>query len=252
MLGQQLRDHFAVVGGLELAAFGLKFRAQRAVLTRLPLWATAISPTRESAGERLGIAEDAGTGGGVAGMADGADALQVFDGLFMEDLGDQTHVLCGYADVRPSETAMPALSWPRCWRANRPKKVMRATSSPGAKMPKTPHSSLGLSCSHSLSSGVTGEAATGLRVGSSFHQVGVMDVHGTVAPSHRATTGQCGEIVSAEASLSACCSVGPRARTVRSCGQNRVRSASGASAGHSQWKTFSLTRSELLWLPGDL
>jgi hypothetical protein len=32
--------------------------------------------------------------------------------------------------------------------------------------------------------------------------VGVMDGHGTVAPSHRATTGQCGEIVSPEKCLS--------------------------------------------------
>ena len=34
---------------------------------------------------------------------------------------------------------MPADSWPRCCRAKRPKYVSRATSRPGAWMPKTPH-----------------------------------------------------------------------------------------------------------------
>src|SRR3954464_14761062 len=43
----------------------------------------------------------------------------------------------------PSETAMPADSWPRCCWANRPKYVRRATSSPGAQTPNSPHSSLG-------------------------------------------------------------------------------------------------------------
>ena len=38
-----------------------------------------------------------------------------------------------------SETAIPADSWPRCWSACRPKYVSRATSRPGARMPKTPH-----------------------------------------------------------------------------------------------------------------
>ena len=39
----------------------------------------------------------------------------------------------------PSVVAMPADSCPRCCSACRPKKVRRATSSPGAKTPKTPH-----------------------------------------------------------------------------------------------------------------
>src|SRR5688572_31316178 len=45
---------------------------------------------------------------------------------------------------RPSEAAMPALSWPRCCRAYRPRYVMLAASG-WPKMPKTPHSSLNLS-----------------------------------------------------------------------------------------------------------
>src|ERR687895_1275168 len=45
----------------------------------------------------------------------------------------------------PSETAMPADSWPRCCWAKSPKYVRRATSSPGAHTPNKPHSSLGLS-----------------------------------------------------------------------------------------------------------
>src|SRR5437764_8068939 len=39
--------------------------------------------------------------------------------------------------------AIPADSWPRCCRANSAKYATRATSCPGAKMPKTPHSSRG-------------------------------------------------------------------------------------------------------------
>src|SRR2546423_7719982 len=40
----------------------------------------------------------------------------------------------------PSETAIPADCWPRCWSANRPKYVRLATSMPClAQMPKTPH-----------------------------------------------------------------------------------------------------------------
>src|SRR3954453_11007620 len=38
---------------------------------------------------------------------------------------------------------MPADSWPRCWRAYRPKYVSFATSSPGAQTPKTPQASCG-------------------------------------------------------------------------------------------------------------
>src|SRR3954452_5348601 len=43
----------------------------------------------------------------------------------------------------PSQVAIPADSWPRCWRAYRPKYASRATSCPGAYTPKTPHSSRG-------------------------------------------------------------------------------------------------------------
>ncbi len=43
----------------------------------------------------------------------------------------------------PSPTAMPADSWPRCCWANNPKYERRATSSPGAQTPKSPHSSFG-------------------------------------------------------------------------------------------------------------
>src|SRR5947208_6821875 len=43
----------------------------------------------------------------------------------------------------PSETAIPADSCPRCCWAKRPKYVSRATSSPGAHTPKSPHSSFG-------------------------------------------------------------------------------------------------------------
>src|SRR5688572_19161195 len=38
-----------------------------------------------------------------------------------------------------SDTAMPADSWPRCWRAKSAKYVSRATSRSGEWMPKTPH-----------------------------------------------------------------------------------------------------------------
>src|ERR1700733_1209464 len=45
---------------------------------------------------------------------------------------------------RPSgAVAIPADSWPRCWSANSAKYATLATSCPGAKMPKTPHSSRG-------------------------------------------------------------------------------------------------------------
>src|SRR6185436_130452 len=50
--------------------------------------------------------------------------------------------------VCPSATAIPAASCPRCCRAYKPKNVMRATSSFGAKIPITPHSSCGLSSSN--------------------------------------------------------------------------------------------------------
>src|SRR5947208_11229843 len=59
--------------------------------------------------------------------------------------------------LAPSDTAMPADSWPRCWRANSPKNVSRATSSPGAHTPKSPHASFGPSSS---SPGSNSSAAT--------------------------------------------------------------------------------------------
>src|SRR3989344_3282405 len=39
----------------------------------------------------------------------------------------------------PSEVAMPELSCPRCWSANKPKNVIRDTSNPRPKTPNTPH-----------------------------------------------------------------------------------------------------------------
>src|SRR3954469_23178222 len=47
----------------------------------------------------------------------------------------------------PWAAAIPADSWPRCWRAYSAKYVSRATSAPGAWIPKTPHSSRGPSLS---------------------------------------------------------------------------------------------------------
>ncbi len=41
----------------------------------------------------------------------------------------------------PLVVAMPLLSWPRCWRANKAKKVSLATSSLGAYTPKMPQDS---------------------------------------------------------------------------------------------------------------
>src|ERR1700704_2003846 len=41
--------------------------------------------------------------------------------------------------VSPSLTAIPADSWPRCWRAKRPRYARWATGCPGAYTPKTPH-----------------------------------------------------------------------------------------------------------------
>src|SRR5215211_7807772 len=45
----------------------------------------------------------------------------------------------------PSAVQMPALSWPRCCRANNEKKASRATSSCAEYSAVTPHSSRGLS-----------------------------------------------------------------------------------------------------------
>src|SRR5579862_1810648 len=47
----------------------------------------------------------------------------------------------------PSLTAIPADSWPRCWRAKRLKKATLLASSSGVYTPRTPHSSFGWSSS---------------------------------------------------------------------------------------------------------
>src|SRR3989304_9416800 len=41
----------------------------------------------------------------------------------------------------PSLTASPADSWPRCWRAKRPRAARGAASWPGLSTPTTPHTS---------------------------------------------------------------------------------------------------------------
>ena len=46
-------------------------------------------------------------------MADREVPLSEFEVGLVEDLGDQAHVLVDQ-DLRPSLTAMPADSWPRC------------------------------------------------------------------------------------------------------------------------------------------
>ena len=88
-------------------------------LVRLPLWARAIGAAGLAVvdDDRLGVAGERAAGGAVAGVADGDVATQVGEVFFVEDLRDEAHAGANFDVARPLLVAMPALSWPRCWRA---------------------------------------------------------------------------------------------------------------------------------------
>src|SRR5262249_37952433 len=117
-------------------------RSSRA-LTRLPLCATAIWPCAQSM--RIGCA--------LRSLLSPAVEYRVWPmamcpGSASSARSSNASATCPMArEMRifsPSALAMPALSWPRCWRAYSPRYV-RLAASGCPKMPKTPHSSLYLS-----------------------------------------------------------------------------------------------------------
>ncbi len=68
-------------------------------------------------GDGLGVEQGGVAGGGVAGVADGDVAGEPGEDGVGEDFGDEAHALDVGDRCSPSAEAMPADSWPRCWRA---------------------------------------------------------------------------------------------------------------------------------------
>ena len=118
-------------------------RSSRA-LTRLPLWRDGDLAVRAVDQERLRVLEPALAGRRVARVADREVARQRRERRFVEGVGDVAHRARRRAAARRRRVTMPALSWPRCCSAYRPRYV-RLAASGCPKMPKTPHSSLNLS-----------------------------------------------------------------------------------------------------------
>ena len=65
----------------------------RSALTMLPLWPRAMRAVGAVDEEGLGVLDAAGAGGGVAGVADGGEALEMQKVFLLEDLRDEAHVL---------------------------------------------------------------------------------------------------------------------------------------------------------------
>ena len=128
-LHQQLGHHIAVGGDGARQHAGLLGQRRR-------VGQVAVVPQREAGaahrpvdGLRPGPVR--GAVRRVAGVADGHMPLEPREGALVEDGGDQAHVLDDRDRVAVA-TAMPADSWPRCCRANRPSNVRLATLIPGA------------------------------------------------------------------------------------------------------------------------
>ena len=102
-----------------------------AVFVRLPLWpsATVRPPAWRTTG--WAFCHDGRAGGRVAGVADRDVPLEPGEPGLVEHLAHEAHVLHGGDVAAVATRRCRPLSWPRCWRAKRPKKVERATSCSG-------------------------------------------------------------------------------------------------------------------------
>ena len=80
----------------------------------LPLWQMPIWPCTQSMTIGWALRQLAVAGGGVAGVADGDVAGQLRQGRLVEDVRDVAHLPRPGGHACRRQTAMPALSWPRC------------------------------------------------------------------------------------------------------------------------------------------
>ena len=85
-LGQQVQNDFAIHGGLEDRAPGLEFFAEPGGVGQVAVVRDGNLATGAVHGERLGVAQVRGAGGGVTGMADGNGAGHVMQDVALEDL----------------------------------------------------------------------------------------------------------------------------------------------------------------------
>ena len=92
----------------------------------------------------------------------------------------------------PSDTAIPADSWPRCWSANSPKYARRATSRSSERIPKTPHIRLVAlpgavrSCASSTPSRVPPPAAP-IRRSGTLNSLATASISDAAAGAHETT-----------------------------------------------------------------
>ena len=111
-----MEDDFAVHGGGENGALVLQFLAQLGGVGQVAVVGNGDLAAFAVAGQRLGVAQVGGAGGGIAGVADGEAAGQI-----MEDVAGkncETSPMRLYSRNWPlSQETMPALSWPRCCKA---------------------------------------------------------------------------------------------------------------------------------------
>ncbi len=87
----QVHEHLGIGIGMEDRAFVLQFAAQRQAVRQIAVVTQCHVAVVEAEDERLDVVDAAGTGSGIAHMADRPVSLQTFDFAFVaEHLGQQT------------------------------------------------------------------------------------------------------------------------------------------------------------------
>ena len=116
-----MQNDFAVGGGLENGAFSLQFIAQKIGVDQIAIVRNCHLAANAVDHEGLRVFDRAGSGGGVARVPDGACPFQSGQFILPKYLRHKTHVLVMEEVVPgPLLVTIPALSWPRCCKANRP------------------------------------------------------------------------------------------------------------------------------------
>ena len=91
-LRQQMRNDFAVGGGLENGTFALELVAQHIGIDQIAIVRDRDLPADAIDHERLRVFQRARAGGGITGVPDRARAFQSLQFFRAENLRDQAHV----------------------------------------------------------------------------------------------------------------------------------------------------------------
>ena len=92
VLADECRDYLRIGGGLEGDARGLELLAQLGGVRQVAVVRERERATRAVADDRLGVLPAGRARRGVAGVADGRDALERLEGRLVEDLRDEAQL----------------------------------------------------------------------------------------------------------------------------------------------------------------